>query len=378
MIILEADNRSLTSSTRYTYLQDNHSSGVSSITVLNPRDGFDSGDIILIGQMGDETSEMFQVGTVDTSARTITLLTAAGAATTTLFAHAESTRVTVLPYNQVRYFHTTTDTYDDLTPLTGYLDISTSEWFTTYEDESYSTGYGWFIFYNSVTVTASQPSNPIPYIGFDVDTVQTVLDDFYSMLSNKDLKLIDRADGLSWLNEGLAVFKTKLNLSNREYNASDTTTLSIIGGTAEYDLPADFSKLVYIKTNSTAQEGGYEIEMISLRDIPSYSSQDTKYYLRGLKIGFVPTPGSDNTYQYRYLTKSGRLSLNSDLLNLPDNGVYIIKDFMLFRAQQKLSNHQVAASYMASFEKGVSQLIASLVDRDGHLDSIGLVNEANV
>ena len=378
MIILQADNRVLTNSARYTYLQDNHSSGVSSITVLNPRDGFSADDIILIGNIGDETAEIFRIGSVNTSTRVITLLDSGGTSTTTAFAHPESTRVTIIPYNQIRYFHTTTDTYSDTGPLTGYLDIQASEWFTTYEDETYSTGYGWFIFYNSVSAIASQPSNAIPYIGFDVDTVQTVLDDFYSMLSNKDLKLIDRADGLSYLNEGVAVLKTKLNLSNREYNATVETSLSIVADTQEYSLPSDFSKLLYIKTLSDVDEGGYILDMISIRDIPGYTGESTMYYLRGTKIGFVPTPTASTTFKYRYLTKAGRLTLNSDLLDMPDNGTYIIKDYMLYRAHQKLMNHQVAASYKAAYEDGVNKLIASLVDRDGHLDSIGLAHEANV
>jgi hypothetical protein len=381
MIILQADNRILTTSAPYTYLESNIASGASSITVLNPRDGFAADDFILIGNIGDESAEIFRIGSVSTSTRVITLLTSAGVSTTTAFAHAESTRVTIIPYNQIRFFHTTTDTYSDSTPLAGYTDILPSDWFTTYEDETYSTGYGWFIFYNSITAVGSQNSNAIPYAGFEVDAVQTVLEDFYSMLNNKELKLIDRSDALSWLNEGVSVMKTKLNLSNREYTATAETSLSIVADTQEYTLPTDFSKLIYIKTNEDIDEGGYVIDFISLRDVPEYlgsGTQDTRYYLRGLKIGFVPTPTTSTTFKYRYLTKASRLTLNSDILDMPDNGAYIIKDLMLYRAHQKLMNHQVAAGYKASYEDGLNKLIASLVDRDGHLDCIGLAPEANV
>lgn len=381
-IILQADNRILTQSAPYTYLESNIASGVSSITVLNPRDGFAADDIILIGSIGDETAEIFRVGTVNTSTRVITLLTSGGASTTTSFAHPESTRVTILPYNQIRFFRTTTTTYSDSSPLAGYTDILPSDWYTTYEDESNSTGYGWFIFYNSVTAIASQNSNAIPYAGFEVDAVQTVLDDFFSMLSNKDLKLIDREDALSWMNEGVSTMKTKLNLSNREYTATAETSLSITSGTAEYTLPTDFSKLIYIKTDEDIDEGGYVLDMISIRDIPLYTGEAqvlyTKYYLRGLKIGFVPTPTANTTFNYRYLVKASRLTLNSDILDMPDNGAYIIKDLMLYRAHQKLMNHQVAASFKASYEDGLNKLIASLVDRDDHLDRISLAPECNV
>lgn len=373
MILLEADNRVLLGAQRYTFTQDNYPSGVSTLTVMNTEGFDDTTKFILVGNIGSESAEIFRIGAVDDTTRTITLHTAGGIATTTRFPHAESTRVTILPYNQIRFYYTLTDTYSDSDPLSAFIDLQPSEWFTTLEDENHSTGYGWFVFYNSAQTIASQPSNPIPYVGFGVDTVQTTLDDFFSMISNKDLKVIDRADALSWMNEGIALIRKKINLSNREYHASDEQTLSIVGGTSEYDLLTDFSKLIYL-----VNEGGEAIPWISLREAKEYAGSATCYYLRGKKIGFVPTPTESATYLYRYLPNSGRVSLNSDEIDLPDNGVYIVKDFMLYRAHSKLMNFQVAANYRMSFDNGMKELITSLVDRDAHLDSIGLADEANV
>jgi hypothetical protein len=336
-------------------------------------EGFsDTTKFILIGNIGSESAEIFRIGSVDATTGEIQLHDSTGVSTTTKYAHSESTRVTMLPYNQIRFYHTTTTTYSDTSPVSSFIDLQPSEWFTVFEDENNSTGYGWFIFYNSAQLMASQPSNPIPYEGFDIETVQNVLDDFFSMISNKDLKIIDRADALSWLNESYAIVRKKLNLSNREYNASEEQTLAVVAGTQEYDLDLDFSKLVYITT-----EDGTDVQWISLREAKQYDGSYPRYYLRGKKIGIVPEPTADASYKYRYLSKPTRLTLNSDEIDLPDDGVYIIKDYMLYRAHAKLQNFQIAMNYRTMFEKGLSDLTVSLVDRDAHLDSIELAPEAN-
>lgn len=372
MIILEADNRVLLNGQRYSFTKDNYSSGVSSIFIMNTEGFSDTTKFILIGNIGSENAEIFRIGAVDDTTGEITLHNAAGSTTTTKYAHSESTRVTVLPYNQIRFYQTAAATYDDTNPVSNFIDLQPSEWFTVFEDENNSTGYGWFIFYNSAQSMASQPSNPIPYAGFDAETVQNVLDDFFSMISNKDLKIIDRADAMSWLNESYAIVRKKLNLSNREYNASDEQTLSVLSGTQEYDLPADFSKLVYLTDGDNEN-----IEWISLREAKQYDGTYPRYYLRGTKIGIVPEPTADASYSYRYLSKPTRLTLNSDEIDLPDDGVYIIKDYMLYRAHAKLQNFQIAMNYRTMFEKGLSDLTVSMVDRDAHLDSIELAPEAN-
>jgi hypothetical protein len=374
-VILEADNRVLLNSQRYTYTKDNYSPGVSSIFVTNTEGFSDTTKFLLIGNIGTESAEIFKIGSVNNTTGEITLQNAGGISTTTIYGHPESSRVTVMPYNQIGFFWTSGTTYSDTNPISGFINIQPSEWFSIYEDSSNSTGYGWFVFYNSVQVTASQPSNPIPYVGFEGDTVQSILEDFFSLLSNKELKIIDRADALSWLNEGNAIVRTKMNLSNREYTASEELTLSIVGGTAEYDLPEDFSKLVYLKDSAATY--GQTIDLISLRDVPTYMGSTIKYYLRGTKIGIVPTPTAAGSFLYRYLSKTGRLSLNSDTINLPDNGVFIVKDFMLYRANMKLQNINMAMTYKNNFEDGLNKLVASLVDRDGHLDSFDIAAEAN-
>jgi hypothetical protein len=385
MITLSADNRSLLLGAPYTALRDNNSSGQSSLVVLNSSDVL-TGAFVLIGLFGNPTSEMFQVGTVDNSTQSIQLLDVNGANAQTLFSHTESTRVTVLPFNQVRFFWTAatgtiadeTPTFDTNNPLSSWFNVDPSAWFTTYDDGTHTTGFGWFLFQNSVSQEASQPSNAIPYSGFATNSVQFIFNDFLSLLNNKELRLVTNQDMFSWLNEGNALIRNKLNLSNPEYTASDVQTLNFISGASEYLLPADFGDLVQIVDNTTRKT---PIDWISIKDAMAYLQHVLKYYIRGRYIGFVPTPdvlsiNSVSAVFYRYRSKGGRFTGLDDLVDLPDNGAFVMKDWMMYRACLKFQNPN-AQIYYKAFNDGLNQMIVSSFHRDANLDSWGIAPWAN-
>jgi hypothetical protein len=270
------------------------------------------------------------------------------------------------------------------TPLTGYVNIQPSDWFSSYNDESYSTGYGWYCFYNSVTTILSQPSNYIPYTGFGQSTTEDILSDFFSMLSNKELRLVTRDDALSWASEGYNRIRNKLNLTNIEFTSSPVTQLAISSGTYEYTLPTDFDHLIAILTNlnQTNPAGGLnlfksDIEFIPLTQAFNYKGTTQRYYIRGSVIGFVPTPTTDSTYWYVYQQKAGRLNSNTDLITLPSGGEYVIKDWMLYRAYMKFNN-PLANTYYKVFQEGLNDMIVSSVKRDANLDTFGITHETNV
>jgi len=379
MVKLEAEQRTLTQSAKYTYTTTNYSSGVSSFSVLNATDtSYAINAFLLLGNFGAEDAEIVKILTVDNDTGLITTTTS------TLFAHSESTRVTILPYNQIRFFHTTTTTFGTGTPLTGYVDIQPSDWFSTYSDETYSTGYGWYVFYNSVTTVLSQESNAIPYAGFESDTTENILSDFFSMLSNRELKLVTREDALSWASEGYGRLRNKLNLTNVEYTASAIGTLSIVADTIEYDLPSDFDHLISLtsglNTSDPGEWGGdkRKIDFISLRDAYAFNGIGPRYYIRGFKIGILPTPSTATTYHYLYLKKAGRLTLNTDEVDLPNGGEYTIKSFMLYRAYLKFQNQSMAKQCLEDFTSGLNDLVISSVKRDANLDTFGVERQSNV
>lgn len=378
MITLEADNRRLILSSKYSYLVTNYSSGITSFSVLNATDSaYAVNTYLLLSNFGAEDAEVVKISSVNNDTGLITI------SSPTLFAHSESTRVTILPYNQIRFFHTTTTTFDVSTPLSGYVNIQPSDWFTTYSDETYSTGYGWYCFYNSVTTNLSQPSNYIPYAGFEENTTENILSDFFSMLNNKELKLVTREDALSWASEAYGRMRNKLNLTNVEYTATNITSLAVVSGTIEYDLPADFDHLISFISGVDATSPGkwgstkLDIPFISLREAYTFNGIGPRYYIRGFKIGILPTPETNTTYHYIYLKKASRLTLNTDEVDLPNGGEFIIKDFMLYRAFQKFQNPQ-ATQYFQSFTAGLNDMIISSIKRDANLDSFGIEKQSNV
>ncbi len=380
-INLRSDNRVLTQNSKYSYLVDNYPSGVGSVTIVNT-EGFAADNMILIEDIGKETAEIFRIGSVNATTGLITLLTAAGASANTKFSHAESVKVYVLPYDQIRFFYTAlvggitdeTPTYDANAPLTSWTTLEPAAWHTTYADTLYSTGFGWFVYRNSVTLDSSQTSNPIPYVGFAGNTVAQVFADFDSMMNTNELHLVTMADKFSWLNEAIAVLKNKLNLNNTDYFVSSEQSLSIISGTAEYILPTDFSDLVYINDGSTSKT---PIPFMDIRDAASYIGNITYYSLRGRYIRITPTPTTSTTYKYGYQSKATTVTSLSTYIDIPSDGFYALKDHMLFRAYSKFGNPMAQASYQ-SFINNVNLYIQATVKRTNDLARWGIVPESNV
>lgn len=381
MIVLRADNRVLTSNSPYSYLVDNNASGVSSITIVNT-EGFSDDDFIVVEEFGKEKAEIFRAGTVNASTGVITLEDKDGAGDTTKFAHSESTRVYKIGYNQIAFYWTPlvgdiTDedpTFTTDTQLGSDQDLEPADWYSTYNDSSNSTGFGWFRYVNTISLAYSEESNPIPYVGFAGNTVAQVFIDFDSLLNINELRLVKIEEKFSWLNEALALLKNKLNLNNVEYFVSTEQTLTILSGTAEYILPNDFSDLIYINDGTNSK---MSIPFMDIQKVGSHTGGALHHYLRNRYIGFSPTPSTSGSFKYRYKAKASTVTSISTYLDLPDNAFYALKDFMMYRASLKFNN-PIATTYYESFTNSVNQFVQASVKRDAHQDSWGIAHEANV
>lgn len=399
MITLQADNRILAANAKYTYLTQNYGSGISSVNIANT--GIvEVNDFVLLGEIGHSDAEIFQVISLNTTSGDMGLADINGASQSTLQAHPESTKVTILPYNEIKFFWTAAvggvsdenPVFDETNPLTVWVPLDPTSYYTTYQDINHDTGFGWFEYKNSFTSEVTQESNPIPYAGFDSNTVANVFSDFESLLNVRELKLVGLADKFSWLNEALAVLKNKLNLTNVEYTVSSPQTLAILAGTNEYLLPADFADMVEITTGlNTATTTGRSIPFIPLSKALSYNGSiygnnygsngydfgsGVYYYLRGRYLGFVPNPSVNATYYYTYRAKATKLTSLSDYIDLPDNAFYSLKDFMMYRAKLKFSDPS-AASYYQAFSDNISLYMQSAVKRNANLDTWDVAPESN-
>ena len=108
MISLQADNRNLTKGTKYSYLTTNYSSAVTSF-ILTSSIGISVNDFAIVGEWGSETSEIITITSVTDSSNTIGF-------SATKFSHSESTKVTLIKYNKVRFFHTSDATFSGTDP----------------------------------------------------------------------------------------------------------------------------------------------------------------------------------------------------------------------------------------------------------------------
>jgi len=372
-VILRADNRTLLEGQKHSYTDANILSGVSSLLVANSA-GFSADDYVLLGEFGTEGAELVQVQSVTSATHTLTFTAAIE------FAHSESTRVTIIPYNQVKFYQTASTTFDASENPLSTVDVQADDTYTRYSDTANSTGYGWFRFYNETSAATTGESNAIPYANFTRDHVKSVVDSFRSLLNEGEFDLITHEDEMHWLNEAYSIACNELNLVNQEYKASDSYDISAVSGTKEYSLPSDFSNLISIYDSSGGTDSFDDtyVEFIAIDDVPSWDhiqGNVPRYYLRGSYIGFSPTPSDSRTYTIRYQAKTTELNSYYDTVDLPDNAVYCIKDFMMFRASQKTHRPNPQA-YYELFTVGLNRMKIHSVKRHNNPDSWGIADNA--
>jgi hypothetical protein len=343
----------------------------------------------------------------------------------TRLAHSESTRITVIQYNQIRFFRTDTPVvpntvpYTTLTqkqnrsitqtttstisnpptttytqpndpssvvsvdftppiifsgaiPLTSPLSITVNDFYTVFIDTVNSDGYGWFAFYNSSTALYSPISAPIPYAGFDQNTVKKCFEAFDSSLNTKELKLITQSDRYNWLNEGLSYMTNELNMVNYEYAATEELSLNLKANQAKYLLPQDFSDLLFINDSLGDKMDSYTATFQRPR-----SSFYLRYAIRGKYIIFYPTPDKDQSVTLAYLKNAAVMKNMDDVIDLPNQAFYAVKDFMRYRAYQKLNNSTESANSFAFFKSQIDAMKIHAIKRDDGLDSWSIASYAD-
>lgn len=353
---IRADLRQLTEDQEVTYTTDKYLAGSTSIVVDNAAN-FGANDFILFGSVGIETAEIVKISSV--SGTTLSLATA------TVYDHPQDTLITEMLYDKMNFFRSATLT-GTLVALNGSPQtILPDSIYNVYDDTANATGYAWYQFYNSVSAVSSQVSNAVPYAGFADNSVKTMMDTFYTQISNRERKLIQDADVYRWLNEGYSIARNRLNLSNREYTVPTPTSLTIVSGTAEYDLPDYFSKVRVVTKND-----GSSIDFISYDSVPDYNNSSslsnselsTRYYLRGTKIGFAPTPTANDTWYLYWQKTSAVLSSYVDYIDLPSANHYFLLDFLMFRASPIIGGN--AAERLKNFERGLDEMVVTSHKRD--------------
>lgn len=179
-------------SARKTYLSADAAAASTTLTVQSIKE-FAINQILCIGELGNEQSEIVKTHASSAPASsTITLVT--GGVT---FAHSIDEIVYIIPYDQVEFSHATTATGTKTVMST--KDIEADEKETRYNDSTYSTGYYFSRYKNSIDSTYSDYSDAIPVAGYNENTVFSIKD---RALEEMGEEISDEITH-SWLNQRL-------------------------------------------------------------------------------------------------------------------------------------------------------------------------------
>lgn len=195
---------------------------------------FAVGNMLFIGQIGEERTEVGRVHTSTApSGSTVTLNANTG------FRHENGTPVYYSDYDQVEFSRATTATGAKSVLATSSITPAQME--TIYDDTTNTTGFGFFRFKNSAGSTFSSYSDAIPYAGYEVDAAKIIFDRALSVAGAKVNPLLRYEDLLLFLNDFIAFANSK-NIRWSEMKVLNSELDTIATGDWEFALPSNIAK----------------------------------------------------------------------------------------------------------------------------------------
>lgn len=341
-MILNAYNPS-TENLEKSYLSNSYPVGATSLVVRN-NDRFIATKRILLGVMGSEKAEIVTVSAVNADKITLTV----GA---TKFPHSADDPVTLLKYDQVKFYRSTTTIDGSYSLLTTVdVDVDNADDKTYYDDTTGLTSYFYKVsYYDSVGAIESSLSDAIPGSGYTRKQVGYIINDFLTEVGDLDQNYMNVPQSLSVLNECNDDLTSQ---SSKPYRGLKTSAnLSIEGGNDRVALPMTLLALQRVRYNFI--EGATNVtdtirfldieEMEYLKHDNTALDSDT---LEALAIDettnelvLYPTPATDQADRltlYFWKTFSDFDSLG-DQIELPTPRIY--KLFLSARFYRKRALH---------------------------------------
>ena len=166
MAVITLSNQNLVIATPQTFLPNDTTAGVTTLTVANTA-GFQDGQVIIIGTLGNEKSEIAQLNSV-VDATTLTLNGA------TTFPHSASSTINVVQYDYAEF--STASTVDGSKTVLATVPVWADNLSTNYIDNTVSSGYYFGRFYDSISGDFSSYSSPIPVEGYGIYSARAIID----------------------------------------------------------------------------------------------------------------------------------------------------------------------------------------------------------
>lgn len=213
------------------YLSNPYSAAVTAIGVKN-NNRFAANDRIMIGEMGQEKTEIVTVSSVNANGNDMVI----GA---TLFSHSADDPIYKLPFDQVKYYRSTTTSTGTYTVIsTQALDVDNAELTTSYDDTAGTAAYFYkFTFYNSISAVESAFSDVIGGSGWRREQVGNIIDEILQEVSDNNEQHVTRQELLGYFND----VNDDLQVSvSRPYEFLHTrTTLTRTAARNYIDFPTD-------------------------------------------------------------------------------------------------------------------------------------------
>lgn len=190
----------------YSSLSVSATKGTGTITVYSTAD-FAIDKILLIGEIGDEGSEIILTHSATAPVSSTGVVTLAA---NLAKSHAKDTRVYIVPYNQIEFSHA--DTIDGTkTVLSGTpKDINPENPEIRYNDITYSSGYYFTRYKETIGNTFSDYSDAVPFDGYASDTVGYIIYGVLGELGKEFSGLLTYNTMLNKINSCLRFVRGKL------------------------------------------------------------------------------------------------------------------------------------------------------------------------
>jgi len=228
---LIAENSQLLLNRYHSNLNADVAAGASSIDIYSISQ-FAIDQVLCIGEIGNEGTEIILThASTAPATNTVTLVT------TLAKPHPKDTPVYILAFDQIEFYHATTVT-GGKSQLSSAVNVDPEKSQMIYEDTTYTSGYYFTRYKNSITANYSEYSDPVPYAGFEENTVGYAIDTALSELNASQNDKLTYNMMISWTNQMLRLVRGKLKAwSNFQKFDEEIGTVSM--GVRSFAMPTD-------------------------------------------------------------------------------------------------------------------------------------------
>lgn len=270
----------LTENLEKSYLAQSYPLGVTSVEAKNNLE-FVINDRVMIGEMGQEKTEIVTVSAVNANGTTLTV-------GTTLFPHEANSPITKLQFDQVKFYRSITGldgTYNILPTVA--LDVDNGDLVTTYDDTSAASGYYYKVsMFHSLNLIESAKGDAIPAItGWAIGQVGYTVDQFYREISDPTESLVSRAELLGYFNE-----------TNDELLINAARPYRFLHTRNVYDRTANQSYLSF-PTNSDGTQKMWKFDRLDYRFVDNTTTPvtDVTNTIEVVDLAYLRNRHTDNT-----------------------------------------------------------------------------------